>query len=105
MGIPLCAAMPVHISIPSPGPASLAALMLLLPGGALSAETEFTTENAAAPKAVTPTAKREPDPIPPLAAAVTDAESIQRVPDDLLQRLGLQLVLDRQHRLLLVLHE
>lgn len=50
-------------------------------------------------------AQREPDPIPPLAAPVSDADSMARVPSDLLQRVGLQLVLDRQHRQVLVLHD
>ncbi|PTU01467.1 L,D-transpeptidase, partial [Pseudomonas sp. HMWF031] len=49
--------------------------------------------------------EREPDPIPPLAAPVSDADSMARVPADLLQRVGLQLVLDRQHRQVLVLHD
>ena len=49
--------------------------------------------------------EREPDPIPPLAAPVSDAVSMARVPEDLLQRVGLQLVLDRQHRQLLVLND
>ena len=91
--------MPARIPLVS-GLTALAAGLLLLPGGALSVETEPTNDASA-----TPSTKREPDPIPPLAAAVSDAESMQRVPDDLLQRLGLQLVLDRQHRQLLVLHD
>ena len=49
--------------------------------------------------------QREPDPIPPLAAPVSDAVSMARVPADLLQRVGLQLVLDLQHRQLLVLND
>ena len=49
--------------------------------------------------------QREPDPIPSLAAPVSDAVSMARVPADLLQRVGLQLVLDRQHRQLLVLND
>ena len=80
-------------------------MLLLLPGVALSVETEPSNDTVAAETAAAPSAKREPDPIPPLAAAVSDAESMQRVPDDLLQRVGLQLVLDRQHRQLLVLHD
>ena len=91
--------MPVRIPFVSGLPA-LAAMLLLLPGVALSVEAEPTNDAS-----VSPSAKREPDPIPPLAAAVSDAESMQRVPDDLLQRVGLQLVLDRQHRQLLVLHD
>ena len=57
------------------------------------------TEAAEAPT------EREPDPIPPLAAPVSDGASMARVPADLLQRVGLQLVLDRQHRQLLVLND
>ena len=40
-----------------------------------------------------------------MAAPVTDAESMARVPDDLRLSVGLQLVLDRQHRQLLVLND
>ena len=101
--------MPVRIPFISGLPA-LAAMVLLLPGAALSVEAEPSNDTSAAhtvaaETAAAPSAKREPDPIPPLAAAVSDAESMQRVPDDLLQRVGLQLVLDRQHRQLLVLHD
>ena len=97
--------MPVRIPFVSGLPA-LAAMLLLLPGVALSVEAEPTNDaSVASETTAAPSAKREPDPIPPLAAAVSDAESMQRVPDDLLQRVGLQLVLDRQHRQLLVLHD
>ena len=82
--------MPVRIPFVSGLPA-LAAMLLLLPGVALSVETESSNgtssaDTVAAETAAAPSAKREPDPIPPLAAAVSDAESMQRVPDDLLQR-------------------
>jgi len=46
---------------------------------------------------------RRPDPIPPAAAPISDALALSRVPRALLQRDGLQLVLDRRHRQLLVL--
>lgn len=99
--------MPVRIPFVS-GLSALAAVLLLVPGAVLSVETESPMIDAAdqSNQSSTQTStKREPDPIPPLAAAVSDAESMQRVPDDLLQRLGLQLILDRQHRQLLVLHD
>lgn len=99
--------MPVRIPFVS-GLSALAAVLLLVPGAVLSVETESPIIDAAdqSNQSSTQTStKREPDPIPPLAAAVSDAESMQRVPDDLLQRLGLQLILDRQHRQLLVLHD
>ncbi|QNI54281.1 L/D-transpeptidase catalytic domain protein [Synechococcus sp. BIOS-E4-1] len=95
--------MPVRIPLVS-GLTALAALLLPLPGAALSVESESLSVDSAE-QTTQPSSKREPDPIPPLAAPVSDAESMQRVPDDLLQRLGLQLVLDRQHRQLLVLHD
>ena len=99
--------MPVRIPFVS-GLSALAAVLLLVPGAVLSVETESPIIDAADQSTQSSTqtsTKREPDPIPPLAAAVSDAESMQRVPDDLLQRLGLQLILDRQHRQLLVLHD
>jgi L,D-transpeptidase ErfK/SrfK len=46
---------------------------------------------------------RKADPIPPPAAPISDAVTLSRVPLPLLQREGLQLVLDRRHRQLLVL--
>ena len=70
------------------GLSALATLALLFSSGVLAAPV-----------------KREPDPIPPLAEPVTDAESMARVPDDLRLSVGLQLVLDRQHRQLLVLND
>ena len=99
--------MPVRTPFVS-GLSALAAVLLLVPGAVLSVETESPIIDAADQSTQSSTqtsTKREPDPIPPLAAAVSDAESMQRVPDDLLQRLGLQLILDRQHRQLLVLHD
>ena len=41
--------------------------------------------------------KRKSDPIPPLAMPVSDAASLARVPADVIERDGLQLVLDRKH--------
>ena len=99
--------MPVRIPFVS-GLSALAAVLLIVPGAALSVETDSPIIEAAEQSTQSSTqtsTQREPDPIPPLAAAVSDAESMQRVPDDLLQRLGLQLILDRQHRQLLVLHD
>ena len=99
--------MPVRAPLVS-GLSALAALLLWLPGAALSVETSSANGDASeqtADQSTESSTKREPDPIPPLAAPVSDAESMARVPDDLLQRMGLQLVLDRRHRQLLVLHD
>ena len=82
------------------GLTALTALVVLSPISARAQPVAAPAEPA--PEA---SAKREPDPIPPLAEPVTDAESMARVPADLLQRVGLQLVLDRQHRQLIVLHD
>ena len=49
--------------------------------------------------------KRKSDPIPPLAIPLSDAASLARIPDDLIERDGLQLVLDRKHHQLLVLRD
>ena len=49
--------------------------------------------------------KRKSDPIPPLATPVSDAASLARVPSDVMERKGLQLVLDRKHHQLLVLRD
>ncbi len=49
--------------------------------------------------------KRKSDPIPPLAIPVSDATSLARVPEDVKERKGLQLVLDRKHHQLLVLRD
>lgn len=85
-----------------PATLSLLALVALQPLGSLRA-----VQAADGPKTEVSGAstEREPDPIPPLAAPVSDADSMARVPADLLQRVGLQLVLDRQHRQVLVLHD
>ncbi len=49
--------------------------------------------------------KRKSDPIPPLAMPVSDAASLARVPHLVIERDGLQLVLDRKHHQLLVLRD
>ena len=49
--------------------------------------------------------KRQSDPIPPLAIPLSDAASLARVPSDVMERDGLQLVLDRKHHQLLVLRD
>ncbi|WP_370586749.1 L,D-transpeptidase [Synechococcus sp. PROS-9-1] len=49
--------------------------------------------------------KRKSDPIPPLAMPVSDAASLARVPSDVMERDGLQLVIDRKHHQLLVLRD
>ena len=49
--------------------------------------------------------KRKSDPIPPLAIPLSDAASLARVPSDVMERKGLQLVLDRKHHQLLVLRD
>lgn len=50
-----------------------------------------------------PALARKPDPIPPAAPEISDAVALQSVPPALLQQSGLQLVLDRQKRQLMVL--
>lgn len=50
-------------------------------------------------------ANRPADPIPPKANPISLEESLARVPMDLRTKLGLQLVLDRTHRQLLVLRD
>ncbi len=47
---------------------------------------------------------RKADPIPPPAPQISDAVALSRVPQPLLQQEGLQLVLDRRHRQLMVLN-
>jgi L,D-transpeptidase ErfK/SrfK len=48
---------------------------------------------------------RPADPIPPLAEPISEQASLQRIPPDLLDAKGLQLVLDRTHRQLMVLSD
>ena len=50
-----------------------------------------------------PALARAPDPIPPPAPLISDAVAMARVPADLLGEPGLQLVLDRRHRQLMLL--
>ena len=55
------------------------------------------------PLAAPPALARKPDPIPPPAPEISDAVALARVPGDLLASPGLQIVLDRRHRQLMVL--
>lgn len=48
---------------------------------------------------------RQPDPIPPPAPVISDALALSRVPGELLREPGLQLVLDRHTRQLMVLKD
>lgn len=48
---------------------------------------------------------RKPDPIPPPAPVISDAVAMSRVPAELLDDSGVQLVLDRRHRQLMVLQD
>lgn len=50
-------------------------------------------------------ADRPADPIPPLAEPISEQESLARIPADLFQTGGVQLVLDRTHRQLMVLKD
>ena len=50
-------------------------------------------------------ANRPADPIPPLAEPISEQESLARIPADLFQTGGVQLVLDRTHRQLMVLKD
>jgi hypothetical protein len=50
-----------------------------------------------------PLRARQADPIPPLAPEISDAVALRSVPPTLLQQSGLQLVLDRQKRQLMLL--
>lgn len=72
------------LRLPSPGGRTLllAGLVLVLPG---------------------PLRARQADPIPPLAPEISDAVALRSVPPTLLQQSGLQLVLDRQKRQLMLL--
>ena len=72
-----------------------ASLYLLIGGAGIAAAQDLKTE----PK------EKESDPIPPLAIPLSDAASLARIPDDVIARRGVQLVLDRKHRQLLVLSD
>ena len=52
---------------------------------------------------VAPALARQPDPIPPPAPVISDQVALARVPSALLSEPGLQIVLDRRHRQLMVL--
>lgn len=73
--------------------AAAAALLLAAPASATTAASSAVQT------------KRPPDPIPPVAEPISLEASLARVPMDLRQRLGVQLVLDRTHRQLLVLRD
>ena len=93
-----------------PMPAALLATSLLAAAGMASAQevgetlgTEVKGEILVEAPEEGP--KRKSDPIPPLAIPLSDAASLARIPDDLIEREGLQLVLDRKHHQLLVLRD
>ncbi|MFM7435134.1 MAG: L,D-transpeptidase [Vulcanococcus sp.] len=52
-----------------------------------------------------PALVRQPDPIPPPAPEISDAVALSRIPSDLMASEGLQLVLDRNLRQLMVLRD
>ena len=97
--------------------ALLASTLYLLVGGAgvgsagvgsaqeLRGETPGGSEGELLVKAQEEVPKRKSDPIPPLAIPLSDAASLARIPDDVMERKGLQLVLDRKHHQLLVLKD
>ncbi len=66
-------------------PIALLALALLVPAG--------------------PALARKPDPIPPPAPEVSDAVALSRIPSELMATEGMQLVLDRRLRQLMVLRD
>ena len=70
-----------------------ASLLLVAPASATTTSSSFARAN------------RPADPIPPKANPISLEESLARVPMDLRTKLGLQLVLDRTHRQLLVLRD
>lgn len=92
--------------------ALLASTLYLLVGGAgvgsaqeLRGETPAGSEGELMVKVQEEVPKRKSDPIPPLAIPLSDAASLARIPDDVMERKGLQLVLDRKHHQLLVLKD
>ncbi|WP_038013717.1 L,D-transpeptidase [Synechococcus sp. WH 8016] len=97
--------------------ALLASTLYLLVGGAgvgsagvgsaqeLRGETPAGSEGELLVKVKEEVPKRKSDPIPPLAIPLSDAASLARIPDDVMERKGLQLVLDRKHHQLLVLKD
>ena len=52
-----------------------------------------------------PALARKPDPIPPPAPEVSDAVALSRIPSELMATEGMQLVLDRRLRQLMVLRD
>ena len=52
-----------------------------------------------------PALARQPDPIPPPAPVISDQVALARVPADLLREPGLQIVLDRRNRQLMLLED
>jgi lipoprotein-anchoring transpeptidase ErfK/SrfK len=52
-----------------------------------------------------PAAARKADPIPPPAPEISDAVALSRIPSELLEQSGMQLVLDRRTRYLMVLQD
>ncbi len=97
--------------------ALLASTLYLLVGGAgvgsagvgsaqeLRGKTPAESEGEMLVKVQEEVPKRKSDPIPPLAIPLSDAASLARIPDDVMERKGLQLVLDRKHHQLLVLKD
>ena len=97
--------------------ALLATTLYLLVGGAgvgsagvgsaqeLRGKTPAESEGELLVKVQEEVPKRKSDPIPPLAIPLSDAASLARIPDDVMERKGLQLVLDRKHHQLLVLKD
>ncbi len=71
----------------------------------LRGETPAGSEGELLVKVQEEVPKRKSDPIPPLAIPLSDAASLARIPDDVMERKGLQLVLDRKHHHLLVLKD
>ncbi|MBM5806178.1 MAG: L,D-transpeptidase [Cyanobacteria bacterium M_surface_10_m2_179] len=55
--------------------------------------------------AAAPALARQPDPIPPPAPPISDAVALSRIPSELMADPGLQLVLDRRTRQLMVLKD
>ena len=83
------------------GGAGVAAAQEVADTSPSESQAEVVVETQTEPQTKAP--KRQSDPIPPLAIPLSDAASLARVPADLIERDGLQLVLDRKHHQLLVL--
>jgi hypothetical protein len=63
------------------------------------------TVSALLAAAAAPALARQPDPIPPPAPPISDAVALSRIPSELMAEPGLQLVLDRRTRQLMVLKD